>query len=58
MFKVISSEDPENQMIKESASGCWFEYAKKIESLQNARKGSKVTVSGPDKFGLKEYSVV
>jgi hypothetical protein len=52
MFRVTSSEDPDNPVVKESTSGCWLEFAKKIEVLQNLRKGGKVTVSGPDRYGL------
>jgi hypothetical protein len=52
MFRVTSSEEPDNPIVKESTSGCWLEFAKKIEVLQNLRKGGKVTVSGPDRYGL------
>ncbi len=58
MFRVTSSEEPDNPIVKESTSGCWLEFAKKIEVLQNLRKGGKVTVSGPDRYGLQEQSVV
>ncbi len=58
MFRVTSSEDPNNPIVKESTSGCWLEFAKKIEVIQNLRKGGKVTVSGPDRYGLQEHSVV
>lgn len=33
MFKVTSSEDPENPIMRESTSGCWLEFAKKIELI-------------------------
>ncbi len=51
-FRVTSSEDPDNPITRESTSGCWLEFAKKIEEIQKMRKGGKVTVSGPDRFGL------
>ena len=51
MFKVTPSEEPDKPIIKESSSGCWLEIVRKIEDLNNVRKG-KATVSGPDRFGL------
>jgi hypothetical protein len=33
MFRVTSSEEPDNPVVKESTSGCWLEFAKKIEVL-------------------------
>ena len=58
LFRVTSEEDPDNSITKESTSGAWLEFAKKIESIQNQRKGGKVTVSGPDRYGIQEHAVV
>ena len=55
---MTSEEDPDNPVTKDSTSGAWLEYAKKIESIQNQRKGGKVTVSGPDRYGIQEHAVV
>jgi hypothetical protein len=32
-FKVTASEDPENPIIKDTASGCWIEIVRKIENI-------------------------
>ncbi|CDW85164.1 f y-rich n-terminus family protein [Stylonychia lemnae] len=57
LFKVIPMEEQDKPLVRESASGCWLEIVKRIESLTNIRKG-KVTVSGPDRFGLQEAGVM
>ena len=33
LFKVTSSEDPENPIIKEASSGVWIEICKRINDL-------------------------
>lgn len=58
LFRVTASEDPENPVTKDSTSGAWLEFAKRIELIQNKRKGEKVTISGPDRYGLQENAVV
>ena len=32
-FRVTSSEDPDNSVTRDSTSGCWLEFAKKIEEI-------------------------
>lgn len=57
LFKVTPSEEPDKPIIRDSTSGCWLEIVKRIESMTNIRKG-KVTVSGPDRYGLQEAPVM
>eukprot|EP00347_Sterkiella_histriomuscorum_P008410 403345198 len=57
LFKVTPAEEPDKPIIKDSTSGCWLEIVKRIESMTNIRKG-KVTVSGPDRYGLQEPAVM
>ena len=57
MFKVTPSEESEKPIQKDSSSGCWLEIVRRIEDLNNVRKG-KATVSGPDRFGLQELPVM
>ena len=57
MFKVTCSEEPHNPVIKDSASGAWLEFVKRTNDIQTIKK-SKPSVSGPDRFGLAEPSVL
>ena len=56
LYKVTSHEDPENPIIHDASSGAWIEICKKINDL-NCQGRGKVTVSGPDRFGVAEPSV-
>ena len=56
LFKVISSEDPSNPIIKNSCTGCWVHICQKVNDLQEHKK-SKVTISGTDRFGLLDPNV-
>ena len=56
LFKVTSSEDPNNPLIRDSSSGVWIEICKKINELQGSKR-TNVTVSGPDRYGLAEPGV-
>lgn len=55
MFKTTSEEDPDNPIIKDNCSGIWCEVIKKINSLTQARQGDKISISGPQMFGIAEY---
>jgi len=57
LFKVTCSEDPSNPIIKDTASGVWVEFCRKINETTQARKG-KPSVSGPDRYGLSEPAVL
>ena len=57
MFKVTCSEDPQNPVISDSASGAWLVFVKKTNEIQQIRK-AKPSVSGPDRFGIAEPSVM
>lgn len=56
LFKVTSMEDPNNPFIREASSGAWIDICQKINEISGLRRG-KVTVSGPDRFGLSEVAV-
>ena len=45
-------------MIRETASGAWLEFVKRIAMLQDATRKCKPSVSGPDRFGITEPSVL
>ena len=49
-------EDPENPIIRDASSGVWIYICQKINEVQ-ATGRSKVTVSGPDRYGLSEIAV-
>ena len=57
MFKVTCSEDPHNPIIRDSASGAWLDFVKRTNEIAAVKK-SKPSVSGPDRFGLAEPSVL
>ena len=57
MFKVTCSEEPNNPVIKDSASGSWMDFLKRTNDIQAVKK-AKPSVSGPDRFGLAEPSVL
>ena len=57
VFKVTCSEAPHNPVERDTASGAWLEFVKKINQLQQTRK-AKPSVSGPDRFGLSEAGVL
>ena len=56
-FKLISEEEPNNPVVKESPSACWQVFYKKINSLLNNKK-NKINVDGNEKFGLTDKSVI
>ena len=56
IYKIISTEDPDNPIIREASSGAWIEVCKKVNDI-NDQGRSKVTVSGPDRFGFAEPAV-
>lgn len=56
-YKLISNEDPDNPIIRDSSTGCWIAVCNKINILQGSKR-SKVTISGTDRFGLSDSNVV
>jgi hypothetical protein len=57
MFRTICEEDPQHPLIGDNCSGIWLEIIKRINKLTKARKGEKLTISGPHMFGISEYAV-
>lgn len=56
LYKVTPSDDPENPIYHSASSGAWIEICQKINSV-NEQNRQKVTVSGPDRFGIAEPQV-
>ena len=54
---MTSSEYPDMPVDKDSCSGVWIFWAKKINELTQTKAG-KVTISGPDRFGLGDHTVM
>ncbi len=57
LYKLTSSEDPNNPIIRDSWTAFWSFVCNKINDLQD-KKRKKVTVSGIERFGLCESNVV
>ena len=57
MFKTTCEEDNQNPIIRDNCSGIWLEIIKRINIVTQARKGEKLTISGPHMFGISEYAV-
>ena len=56
MFKVTCSSEPNKPIMSMSSSGVWIDICKRINELNGGAR-SKVTVSGPDRYGLAEPGV-
>ena len=56
-FKLVSEEEPDNPVVKESPTACWQVFYKKINSLLNNKK-NKINVNGDEKFGLCDNQVI
>ena len=56
MFKVTCSSEPNKPIMQMSSSGVWIEICKRINELNGGQR-TKVTVSGPDRYGLAEPGV-
>lgn len=56
IYKVTSSEDPENPIVRDSSTGCWVHICKKVNDLTD-NDDKKVTISGTERFGLIESTV-
>ena len=56
LYKVTCMEDPENPIVRDASSASWIEICKKINDVNNMGR-NKVTVSGPDRYGLAEPAV-
>lgn len=57
IYRVTSSEDPENPIVRDSSTGCWVYVCSKVNERANIRK-PKVTISGTERFGLLESNIV
>ena len=56
MYRVTCSEDPDNPIVKDASSSAWIEVFKRINDIQGISR-LKVTVSGPDRYGISEPAV-
>ena len=56
LFKVTPISDQNNPLFSNSSSGVWIEIYKRVNDLQGGCR-TKVTVSGPDRYGLTEPGV-
>ena len=56
-YKIVSDEEPNNIIIKDSSTGCWVHVCKRVNNLKEFKK-AKVTISGTERFGLLESNVV
>ena len=57
MFKTTCSEDMKNPYVKDNCSGIWCDIIKRINDVTKARNGEKISISGPQMFGIAEYPV-
>ena len=56
LYRVTSSEDPANPIVRESSTGCWVYICRRVNDLQENKK-QKVTISGTERFGQLEMTV-
>lgn len=56
IYRVTSSEDPDNPIERDSSTGCWVYVCKKVNDISD-RKKQKVTISGTERFGLLEDTI-
>jgi F/Y rich C-terminus. len=56
LYRVTSSEDPNNPIVRDSSTGCWVYICSKVNDLAEVKK-QKVTISGTERFGLLEANV-
>ena len=56
LYKVTCMDDADNPITKDASSGVWIEICRRIADI-NGTNRNKVTVSGPDRFGLAEPAV-
>lgn len=61
LFRVTPMKDgepmEEHSIVKDSSTGCWIVICNRVNEMQRSRR-SKVTVSGTERFGLWDPSVV
>lgn len=57
LYRVTSSEDPDNPIIRESSTGCWVYICSRVNELQDVKK-EKVTISGTERFGLLDQNII
>lgn len=56
LYRVTSSEDPDNPIVRDSSTGCWVYICIKVNDLADVKK-TKVTISGTERFGLLEPNI-
>jgi hypothetical protein len=56
LYRVTSSEDPTNPIVRDSSTGCWVYICSKVNDLAEVKK-AKVTISGTERFGLLEPNI-
>lgn len=57
MFKVTNTEDIDNPIIKSDPTECW-NYIYEIAGLLNNKTIEKLAISGTERFGLLDSSVI
>ena len=56
-YRITCKEHPNVFIERNSSTACWLEVTTKIKELNKTKRG-KVTISGPDRFGLCDNIVV
>jgi hypothetical protein len=56
-YRITCQEPPYEVIERTSSTACWLEVTKRIKKLNHTIQG-KVTISGPDRFGLCDNVVV
>jgi hypothetical protein len=57
LYRITCKEPPYEVIERTSSTACWLEVTKRIKKLNHTIQG-KVTISGPDRFGLCDNVVV
>jgi hypothetical protein len=57
MFKTTCSEEPDSPLVQVTCSGIWCEIVKRVNGITQARNKDKISISGPQMFGIAEYPV-
>ena len=53
LFQVVAADEPDQPMESDTASGAWCAVLTRINELKE-KKRSKVTISGPEMYGLAD----
>jgi hypothetical protein len=58
MFRTTCEEDLENPLTQVTCSGIWCDIIRRVNDVTNARNRDKISISGPQMFGIAEYPVM